>query len=106
MHEYIFQQLRRNLIENKEGKLENIPVKFHFDNMRRVSQEKFDYYYAPLPNTPFSMGLAIPSGYGNTWIKVGDERKRNVHMNVNMSDFFLGENWKVHPEWWVLESYW
>lgn len=69
--------------------------------MRRLSQETYDFYYAPLPNTPFSLGLAIPSGYGNTWIKVGDEVRRNLHMGVNMSDFFVGDNWKVHPEWWV-----
>lgn len=43
--------------------------------------------------------MAIPSGYGNTWIKVGDEVKRNLHLGVNMSDFFLGENFKVHPQW-------
>lgn len=99
IRQHIAHQLRESLVRNKEGKLENISVKFHFDNMRRVSQEKFDYHYAPLPNTPFSMGLAIPRGYGNTWIKVGDEVSRNIHMGVNMSDFFLGDNWKVHPQW-------
>lgn len=49
--------------------------------------------------TNFSLGLAIPSGYGNTWIKVGDEVKRNLHLGINMSDFFVGENFKVHPQW-------
>lgn len=68
--------------------------------MRRISQENYDYYFEPLPNTPFSLGLAIPSEYGNTWIKVGDEVKRNLHMGMNMSDFFVGDNWKVHPEWY------
>lgn len=87
------------MVENEEGNIKDVEVKFHFDKIRRVSQEKYDYYYAPLPNTPFSLGLAIPSGYGNTWIKVGDEVKRNLHMNVNMSDFFAGDNWKLHPEW-------
>lgn len=47
----------------------------------------------------FRLGLAIPSGYGNTWIKVGDEVKRNLHLGINMSDFFVGENFKVHPQW-------
>lgn len=74
-------------------------MKFHFDKMRRLSQENYDYYYAPLLNTPFSLGLAIPSGYGNTWIKVVNEVERNLKNGINMSDFFLGENWKIHPEW-------
>uniref|UniRef100_A0A1B0CC93 Voltage-dependent calcium channel alpha-2/delta subunit conserved region domain-containing protein n=1 Tax=Lutzomyia longipalpis TaxID=7200 RepID=A0A1B0CC93_LUTLO len=76
-----------------------IPVRFHYDKMRRVSQEVQDYYFAPLANTPFSLGLALPHDYGNTWIKVGDEIKRNQHMGINISDFFVGENWKVHPDW-------
>lgn len=79
----------------------NLTVKFHYDKMRRISQENYDYYFEPLPNTPFSLGLAIPSEYGNTWIKVGDEVKRNLHMGMNMSDFFVGDNWKVHPDWYV-----
>lgn len=68
--------------------------------MRRLSQERYDYYFAPLPNTPFSMGLAIPSTYGNTLIKVGDEVRRNLNVGVNMSEFFVGENWKIHPDWY------
>lgn len=91
--------LRESLVNNLEGKIRDVLVKFHFDGMRRVSEENYDYYYAPLTNTPFSMGLAIPSGYGNTWIKVGDEVRRNIHMGINMSDYFVGDNWKVHPEW-------
>lgn len=47
----------------------------------------------------FRLGLAIPSGYGNTWIKVGDEVRRNLHLGINMSDYFVGENFKVHPQW-------
>ncbi|XP_037048766.1 voltage-dependent calcium channel subunit alpha-2/delta-3 [Bradysia coprophila] len=95
----VLMKLREDLVNNVEGKMLNISVKFHYDNMRRISQETYDYYFAPLPNTPFSLGLAIPSGYGNTWIKVGDEVKRNLHLGVNMSRFFMGENFKVHPEW-------
>lgn len=42
---------------------------------------------------------ALPHDYGNTWIKVGDEIQRNNYTKINISDFFVGENWKVHPEW-------
>lgn len=98
---FLIYQLRRNLVNNVEGNITNVPVKFHFDRIRRLSQEHYDYYFAPLPNTPFSMGLAIPSTYGNTLIKVGDEVRRNLNVGVNMSEFFVGENWKIHPDWYV-----
>lgn len=92
--------LREALVTHEWGKMLNVTVRFHYDRMRRVSLESYDYYYAPLSSTPFSLGLAIPNGYGNTWIKVNDEVRRNLHMGINISDFFVGENWKVHPEWY------
>lgn len=32
-------------------------------------------------------------------MKVGDEIRRNQHVNVNVSDFFKGDHWRVHPSW-------
>lgn len=31
--------------------------------------------------------------------KVGDEIRRNQNMNVNVSDYFVGNHWRVHPSW-------
>jgi voltage-dependent calcium channel alpha-2/delta-4 len=31
--------------------------------------------------------------------KVGDEIRRNQNMNVNVSDFFVGDHWRIHPSW-------
>lgn len=31
--------------------------------------------------------------------KVGDEIRRNQNLKVNISDFFMGNNWRVHPGW-------
>ncbi|XP_038110145.1 voltage-dependent calcium channel subunit alpha-2/delta-3 isoform X2 [Culex quinquefasciatus] len=95
----VMEDLREQLVFSKVGKMLKVPVRFHYDKMRRVSLEYQDYYFAPLENTPFSLGLVLPHDYGNTWIKVGDEIKRNQHMGTNISEFFVGENWKVHPEW-------
>ncbi|XP_052896426.1 voltage-dependent calcium channel subunit alpha-2/delta-3 [Anopheles moucheti] len=92
-------ELRHHLVDSRFGKMLKLPVRFHYDKMRRVSLEYQDYYYAPLENTPFSLGLVLPHDYGSTWIKVGDEIKRNQHMGLNISDFFMGDNWKVHPDW-------
>lgn len=82
---------------HETGKITDVPVKFHYDKMRRISPENQDYFYAPLPNTPFSLGLVLPSKYGKTWIKVGDEVKRNQHLNI--THYFFGQNWKIHPDW-------
>ncbi|XP_058819559.1 voltage-dependent calcium channel subunit alpha-2/delta-3 isoform X2 [Topomyia yanbarensis] len=95
----VMETLREQLVFSKFGKMLKVPVRFHYDKMRRVSLQYQDYYYAPLENTPFSLGLVLPHDYGNTWIKVGDEIKRNQHMGNNISDSFVGDNWKVHPEW-------
>ncbi|XP_064542057.1 voltage-dependent calcium channel subunit alpha-2/delta-3 isoform X1 [Drosophila montana] len=91
--------LRSAMVHHEANEFRDIPVKFHYDKMRRVSEEKQDYFFAPLPNTPFTLGIVMPSEYGKTWIKVGDEVDKNKHMKVNISEFFIGENWKVHPDW-------
>nr|XP_034192789.1 voltage-dependent calcium channel subunit alpha-2/delta-3 isoform X1 [Osmia lignaria] len=91
-------ELRAALVDHKRGSMKGVPVKLHYDDNRRVTLEKRDYFYAPLPGTPFGLAVAIPN-YGTTWIKVGDEIRRNQNMNVNISEFFLGSNWRVHPGW-------
>lgn len=62
-------KLRAELVDHKYDKLTNVAVKLHYDDNRRVTLEKRDYYYAPLPGTPFGIAIAIPN-YGKTWIKV------------------------------------
>ncbi|XP_076637215.1 ca[2+] channel Muscle-specific alpha2/delta subunit isoform X1 [Colletes latitarsis] len=91
-------ELRAALVDHKRGSTKGVPVKLHYDNNRRVTLERRDYFYAPLPGTPFGLAVAIPN-YGTTWIKVGDEIRRNQNMNIDISDFFLGNNWRVHPGW-------
>lgn len=92
-------RIRSAMVHHEAKAFEQIPVKFHYDRMRRVSKELQDYFFAPLPNTPFTLGIVMPSKYGKTWIKVSDEVDRNKHMKINISDFFIGENWKIHPDW-------
>lgn len=92
-------QLRLALVNGVDGVMENIKLKFHFDDMRRVSLEMYDYYYAPIMNTPFSIALAIPSGYGKYSLKVDDEIRRNKHTGTKIISFFEGSNWKIHPQW-------
>lgn len=62
-------ELRAALVDHKRGSMEGIPVKLHYDDNRRVTLEKRNYFYAPLPGTPFGLAVVIPN-YGKTWIKV------------------------------------
>ncbi|XP_018322592.1 voltage-dependent calcium channel subunit alpha-2/delta-3 isoform X2 [Agrilus planipennis] len=89
--------LRNSLVTGKEGQLHDVKVKYHYDDMRRVSREIFDYYFAPIKNTPFSIAIAIPDSYGNYSLEVGDEIRKNV--GVKLTSFFKGSNWKIHPKW-------
>ncbi|XP_050454891.1 voltage-dependent calcium channel subunit alpha-2/delta-3 isoform X2 [Cataglyphis hispanica] len=91
-------KLRSELVDHKNGSMKGIPVRLHYDDNRRVSLERRDYFYAPLPGTPFTLAVALPN-YGTTWIKVGDEIRRNQNMNINVSDYFTGDHWRVHPSW-------
>lgn len=95
----ILAELRRLALNHTVEKRLEVPVRFHYDKMRRVSEELYDYYFAPLPSTPFTLGLAIPSTYGQQMIRVGDEIQSNIRAGLNMSDLFRGDNWKVHPDW-------
>lgn len=92
-------RIRSAMVHYESKEFKDISVKFHYDKMRRVSEEKQDYFFAPLPNTPFTLGIVMPSEYGKTWIKVGNEVYKNNYMNMSISDFFVGENWKIHPDW-------
>jgi len=53
-------ELRKNLVDHKFGKMQGVPVRFHYDKMRRVAQSTQDFYFAPIPHTPFSLGLGLP----------------------------------------------
>ncbi|KAL3289880.1 hypothetical protein HHI36_023270 [Cryptolaemus montrouzieri] len=87
--------LRHDLIEQKEGETE-IGVKVHYDNMRRVATRRYKYFYKPIEGTPYSLGLAIPEGYGMLELLAEQEIK---HSQKNVTDYFKGNNWRVHPDW-------
>lgn len=92
------ENLRQALVDGKEGSLHNISLSYHYDDMKRISEENFDYYYTPIAETPFTIGLAIPNKYGNYSLEVGDEIQRNKYTGENLTSFFNGK-WKVHPKW-------
>nr|CAD7570715.1 unnamed protein product [Timema californicum] len=87
--------MRHDMIDQKEGETE-ISLKIHYDDMKRVTTRRYKYFYNPIDGTPFSLGLAIPDGYGMYEVLAEQEIK---HSSINVTEYFKGSNWKVHPDW-------
>nr|XP_018906930.1 PREDICTED: voltage-dependent calcium channel subunit alpha-2/delta-3 isoform X2 [Bemisia tabaci] len=87
--------LRHDMIDQKEGETE-FKIKVHYNDMRRVTTRRHKYFYHPIEGTPFSLGLALPDGYG--LFEVNGEREIKLDP-ANVTEYFKGKNWKVHPEW-------
>nr|XP_012134761.1 PREDICTED: voltage-dependent calcium channel subunit alpha-2/delta-3 isoform X3 [Megachile rotundata] len=87
--------LRHDMIDQKEGETD-FAIKIHYDDMRRVTIRRHNYFYKPIEGTPFSLGLALPEGYGMFELLAEQEIK---HAIINVTEYFKGNNWKVHPDW-------
>ncbi|XP_033343040.1 voltage-dependent calcium channel subunit stolid isoform X2 [Megalopta genalis] len=87
--------LRHDMIDQKEGET-NFAIKIHYDDMRRVTIRRHNYFYKSIEGTPFSLGLALPDGYGMFELLAEQEIK---HAIINVTEYFKGTNWKVHPDW-------
>ncbi|VEN50274.1 unnamed protein product, partial [Callosobruchus maculatus] len=91
-------KLRQDMVDGKESSLRKVKLKYHYDDMKRVYESAYDYYYTPLENTPFTIGIGIPHVYGNYTLEVENEILRNKHTGINLTSFFNGK-WKIHPKW-------
>lgn len=98
----ILLDLRADLIHGERNVTRNVPLKYHYNNMQRVSREKFDFYYQKIKNTSFTMALALPNRFGYYAVQVPDEIDKNKHARVSIINFFSGNNWKIHPQWYKL----
>ncbi|XP_048526284.1 voltage-dependent calcium channel subunit alpha-2/delta-3 isoform X1 [Dendroctonus ponderosae] len=87
--------LRQDMINQKEGETE-LTLKVHYDDMRRVTTRRYKYFYNAIEGTPFSLGLAIPEGYGMFELLAEQEIK---HSQKNVTDYLKGNKWRVHPDW-------
>lgn len=71
------------------------------------------YFYNPIEGTPFSLGVAIPEGYGMYELLAEQEIKHsqkngmslkkhyvvfNKNCSISVEEYFKG-NWTVHPDW-------
>ncbi|XP_023935814.1 voltage-dependent calcium channel subunit alpha-2/delta-3 [Bicyclus anynana] len=94
--------LRENLVNAREGSMMEVEVLYHYDNMRRIARVKHDYFFNKLEGTPFSMGISLPMGYGDTELMLKDnplEAKQGQELvGVNVTTYF-DFAYRVHPDW-------
>ncbi|CAH2236386.1 jg10766 [Pararge aegeria aegeria] len=88
-------ELRHDMIEQREGETE-MGVKVQYEGMRRVATRRQRYFYSPVDGTPYSLAAVLPDGYGMYELQAEQEIK---HSPINVTEYFKGDNWKVHPDW-------
>lgn len=91
-------KFRSDVINQSTGST-TLEVKYHYDDMRRVSRTKRHYFYTGIENTPFTLVVALPDLYGLFSVSAQVEIRRQYAVGVNASQYFQGDNWRIHPEW-------
>ncbi|KDR23041.1 voltage-dependent calcium channel subunit alpha-2/delta-3 isoform X3 [Zootermopsis nevadensis] len=91
-------EFRSDVINQSTGAT-TLEVKYYYDDMKRVSHTKRHYYYTGIENTPFTLVIALPDHYGLVSVNAQVEIRRQYAEGVNVSQFFQGDNWRIHPEW-------
>eukprot|EP00091_Calanus_sinicus_P023983 TRINITY_DN8374_c0_g1_i1.p1 TRINITY_DN8374_c0_g1~~TRINITY_DN8374_c0_g1_i1.p1 ORF type:complete len:684 (+),score=169.91 TRINITY_DN8374_c0_g1_i1:80-2053(+) len=90
-------EMRKEMVDQKEGIKPGLTVKVHMDDMKRVTIREQDYFYCNISNTPFSLGIVMPSNYGKYRVSGGLELNQNRHIDANK--IFPDDRWKLHPDW-------
>merc|ERR1719228_2920037 len=88
--------MRKEMVDQKDG-LARLTVKVHMDEMKRVTVREQDYFYYNISNTPFTLGIVMPSKYGKYRVSGGLELNQNMHIDANK--IFPDDRWKLHPDW-------
>ncbi|XP_059050902.1 voltage-dependent calcium channel subunit alpha-2/delta-3 isoform X1 [Achroia grisella] len=99
--------LRKEIIDQKTGnKIMN--VKYHLDEMKRVSRAKKHYFWTGISDSPFTLVVAIPENYGRHRITPPptDDIHRLSLTSKNISARqYLSDKWSVHPDWLYCRHY-
>ncbi|XP_037968616.2 voltage-dependent calcium channel subunit alpha-2/delta-3 isoform X1 [Plutella xylostella] len=95
-------RLRESLVNGTDGNMTAVEVLYHYDSMRRIARVKHDYFFNKLNDTPFSMGISLPRGYGDTELLLKDnplEAKQGMELiGVNVTSYF-NYTFRIHPDW-------
>ncbi|CAD7085402.1 unnamed protein product [Hermetia illucens] len=91
----LLHDMRYEMIQQHRGETE-LRVLTHFDSMKRVASRTLKYFYGPIEGTPFALALALPDKYGSHELVSHQEIR---HSRSNVTEYFKGDNWRVHPDW-------
>ncbi|XP_045494303.1 voltage-dependent calcium channel subunit alpha-2/delta-3 isoform X3 [Colias croceus] len=100
--------LRQEIIDQKTGnKIMN--VKYHMDDMKRVSRGKKHYFWTGISESPFTLVVTIPENYGRHRITpppTDDIHRLSLTSSKNISaKQYLSDKWSVHPDWLYCRHY-
>uniref|UniRef100_A0A1I8NBR2 VWFA domain-containing protein n=2 Tax=Musca domestica TaxID=7370 RepID=A0A1I8NBR2_MUSDO len=95
MNKNLLYDMRSDMIIPKEGETE-FTILSHYDDMKRVYARSQRYFYGPIENTPFTLAVVLPEKYGTHELLSEQEIR---HSRKNVTDYFKGDNWRVHPDW-------
>ena len=92
--------LRNDVVNQANGSV-TLHTKYHYDDMKRVGRVKRKYDYTGIPNTPFTVVVSLPehNHTGSYRVHATEEIHRAHVSGKNVSDYFTGTNWLVHPHW-------
>ncbi|XP_061388460.1 voltage-dependent calcium channel subunit alpha-2/delta-4 [Musca vetustissima] len=95
MNKNLLYDMRSDMIMPKEGETE-FTILSHYDDMKRVYARRQKYFYGPIEDTPFTLAVVLPEKYGTHELLSEQEIR---HSRKNVTDYFKGDNWRVHPDW-------
>ncbi|KAK2184995.1 hypothetical protein NP493_248g03021 [Ridgeia piscesae] len=61
--------LRKLMVDRATKGPITMKVKIHYDDMKRVAIREQNYFVTDIADTPFSLGIALPAGYGMNRLK-------------------------------------
>ncbi|XP_032664937.1 voltage-dependent calcium channel subunit alpha-2/delta-3 isoform X3 [Odontomachus brunneus] len=92
--------LRNDVVNQLDGTV-TLHTKYHYDDMKRVGRVKRKYDYTGIKDTPFTVVVSLPE-YDHTTnyrVHATEEIHRSHVKGKNVTDYFAGNNWRVHPHW-------
>ena len=86
--------MRKEMVDQKDG-LARLTVKVHMDDMKRVTIREQEYFYYNISNTPFTLGIVMPSKYGKYRVTGGIElNQRRVNGEWEVDCLKVAGKWR------------
>ncbi|XP_029166338.1 voltage-dependent calcium channel subunit alpha-2/delta-3 isoform X2 [Nylanderia fulva] len=92
--------LRNDVVNQTNGSV-TLHTKYHYDDMKRVGRVKRKYDYMGITDTPFTVVVSLPeyNHTGSYRVDAIEEIRRSHAKGKNVTDYFAGSKWRVHPHW-------